>query len=162
MKRAVFLAAAAAGVLALSCAGLSCTSVSAWSAVEGAGEELVLSTVRVDKAARAASIEAELVGLAPAVFSARGLRMRRPEAAKDSAGAFDGAPVVEVHAFEREWLDGWAMRRTVSFEVLILDGPSRISAGRAVASGGATLDSSVDLRRLFMLAAKRAVEARKK
>lgn len=159
MKRAMDLAAAA-GALALSFAGLSCTSVSAWSSVEGMGEELVLASVRVDKAARAASVEAELADLAPAVFSAHGLRIRRPEAA--AAEASGGEPAVEVRAFEREWLDGWATRRTVSFEVLILDGPSRISAGRAVASGGATLDSSVDLRRLFLLAAKRAVEVRRK
>ena len=142
---------------ALSCSMLGIPSGQNWS--PGSGKLLGFAetgTVRVDKNADWDSVEAETRRLLPLFLAEAGYRQSAPD-----INVPGQMPLYRVDAVlvEREFLENWKTRRSLSAEVIILKNETPVAVGKAVLSGNKSLSSSTVLHDLLKLALSNALKA---
>jgi len=156
MKYAVGLKYAA-GLLLIILLG-SCSmlpSGKSWSTVSKKQRDAVeLGTIRVDKNADWDSVEAEARRFLPLCLAERGYIQNAPGKSRYR---------VEAVVIEREYMENWKTRRSLSAEVLIWEQGEKflpLAAGKAVVSGTTkSLSSSKILQRMLRSALSRALGA---
>lgn len=102
------------------------------------------------------SLEREITGMLPLLFMEKGYGFAGRDAALYSA---------DVSLIEREYMEGWQTKRSLSVELRIWGADREgapLAAGRAMLSGGKTLASSQVASRLLRLALGEAVRALEK
>jgi hypothetical protein len=120
-----------------------------------------IASVSADKAGGWVSLEKETAGLLPLIFMDEGY-LCVPEQ--------DGADfAVEAMVREREYMQGWKTRASLSIDVFIWPGSYKasqsstpIAAGRVTAQGNISLSSSKTLNNMLEKAVKKAVKVLEK
>jgi hypothetical protein len=119
---------------------------------------LWIASVSADKAGGWTSLEKETAGLLPLIFMDEGYLCESEQNGADFT--------VEVTVREREYMQGWKTKASLSVEVYIWpksDSPTHtaapMAAGRVTAQGNISLSSSRTLNRMLKKAVKKAVKA---
>jgi hypothetical protein len=133
----------------------------AWSAPGGDAGALPvrvrLVSVSVDRTGGWASVEKEIRGLAPLLFSDWGCRLAPPEAEADFCA--------DIRAREREYAAGWQTKRSLVMEVRLwpAGAPEEpalpLAAGRVTSLGTRSFSSSETTGRMLALAIQKAVQS---
>ncbi|MDR0402615.1 MAG: hypothetical protein LBH35_03395 [Treponema sp.] len=151
MKKRIWLFAAGLYALCSSCAGFPVEE--AWSSGGTFGKgTMAAGTIGVDSVTGWDSLEREIAGLLPLLLLENGY------AAPDTENGADFT--AEVSVIEREYMEGWKIKKSLSVEVRIRDaGGALLAAGRAMLSGNKSLASSTVTNRLLRSALSQALSA---
>ena len=110
-----------------------------------------IASVSAERTGEWSSLEKEISGLLPLLFSEESYRV--------VSGNADYS--AEVHVREREYADGWRTKRSLSVEIRLwagdASGPLPLSAGRSVRQGKQSFASSKTLSAMLRAAVKNAV-----
>jgi hypothetical protein len=157
LRRRMFAAAALCGIALVS----SCSSISqafafqskeSWSSREGAVRGTVsLENINVDTVSNWNSLEREIAGILPLLFLEKGYRFLEKGGTDFTA---------EVSLIEREYMEGWQTKRSISVELRIWGAEKTalpLAAGRAMLSGSKSLASSQTANKLLRVALSQAL-----
>ena len=143
-----------------SCSILGIPSGQNWS--PGSGKQLgvmEMGTVRVDKNADWDSIEAETRRLLPLFLAEEGYK----QAETDLLWQKNNIYRADVVLIEREYMENWKTRRSLSAEIFIWENITGkeilLAAGKALLSGNKSLSSSKVLHDLLKLALSNTLKA---
>ena len=148
-----------------SCSMLSIPSWQNWS--PGSGKQLAIAEtgiVRVDKNADWDSVETETRRLLPLLLAEAGYKQTVPETdLPEQLPAYK----VDVVLIEREYMENWKTRRSLSAEIAIWKNDESgkagekvlLAAGKALLLGTKSLSSSKTLHNLLKLALSNALKA---
>ncbi|MDR0447143.1 MAG: hypothetical protein LBH07_00570 [Treponema sp.] len=159
MKYLLFLSMGIVFILT-SCTNLGFISGKSWSSDENRFVSLELGTVQIDKKTDWDSVEAETRRLLPFLFFEFWTKQEIPVP--------EPAFRVDVILIEREYLENWKTRRSLSAEILVwnagitenLTGEKiPLAAGKALLSGNKSLSSSKVLHSLLKHALSNALKA---
>ena len=149
-------------LISVSCSVLGSPSGFRWSPPSGKQLGIAeLGTVRVDKNADWDSVEAEAGRLLPLLLAEAGYKQAVP-AFPQQAKIF----TVDVVLVEREYMENWKTRRSLSAEIFIWEGEKNdrkekapLAAGKALLSGRKSLSSSKTLYNLLKASLSNALRA---
>jgi hypothetical protein len=152
MKRyVIFFVSLCLGAWFFSCSTPGFSSSQNWSpALDkqlGAAE---IGAIRVDKNADWDSVEAETRRLLPLLLSKAGYTHNAEE---------QEAFTVDAVLIEREYMENWKIRRSLSAEIVIRKNNETIAAGKALLTGTKSLSSSKVLHKLLESALNGALKA---
>ena len=151
------------GVGFLSCSMLGISSGQNWSPSSGKQFGIAeIGTVRVDKNADWDSVEAETKRLLPLFLAEAGYKQTT-----QGIDLLEQIATYRVDAvlIEREYMENWKTRRSLSAEILIWESKDQdeekppIAAGKALLSGTKSLSSSKTLHGLLKVALSNALKA---
>jgi hypothetical protein len=151
MKKNFWLFAAGLWVLCLSCAAVPVKE--AWSSAGTFSKgTMAAGKISVDSVTGWDSLEREIAGLLPLLFLEKGYA---PPGTKSGADF-----TAEVSVIEREYMEGWKTKRSLSIELRIRgQGDTILAAGRAMLSGNKSLASSNVTSVLLRSALSKALSA---
>jgi hypothetical protein len=184
-------AALCAAVTVLSCSTISLAlaipSKESWSSRKTAVKGTVsLGAVSVDTVSVWNSLEREIAGILPLLLLEKGYRvpdgnaLPADAAAHGSGGEIAGQDILldknssadftaDVSLIEREYMEGWQTKRSISVELRIWDAGKTapppalpLAAGRAMLAGSTSLASSQTANKLLRLALSQALSSLEK
>jgi hypothetical protein len=155
LQKTLFTAAFCAVFSSCTSFGTWFPSKESWASVLPVKGTIAAGKVTADTVSAWESLEREIAGILPLLFLEKGYGF-----------AGEDAPYsADVSLIEREYMEGWQTKRSLSVELRIWDADrkgSPLAAGRAMLAGGKTLASSQVASRLLRLALGEALRALEK